>query len=299
LDDYHWIANREIHDALAFLLRHAPTQFHLVLTARAEPPLPLARLRALNRLLEIDAAALRFDLDETRRFLEHENFPALDSLEERMLCGQTEGWPAVLRIIASTSSRPGQDFGQYVRSLSGARRPIDAYLAEMLDGLPHDMVQFMMRTAILDRLCSPLCQAVSRVASSRELLESIELRQLLLVPLDQEGQWYRYHPLLSGHLRRSLETRLGHELPELHRRAYHWYASQELWTDAVQHAIAAGDTDQAMSWIEVCAMALVKLGDLLTLLEWQNRFPTSCAVRSGSGLLSPGAWHSPCASRRH
>jgi LuxR family maltose regulon positive regulatory protein len=274
LDDYHWITHPEIHDALSFLLQHAPTQFHLVLTARTEPPLPLARLRAQNRLLEIDLAALRFDLDETRRFLEHENLGVLDPSELRMLCAKTEGWPAVLRIIASTSSQPGQDFGRYVHGLSGALRPIGAYLDEMLDGLPDDMVQFMMRTTVLDRLCAPLCDAVTGVASSRNLLESIEVRQLLLVPLDQEGQWYRYHPLLGGHLRQRLEAELGDEIPELHRRACRWYASQELWTDAVQHAIAAGDRDQAISWIESCAMALVKKGDLLTLLGWQRLFPT-------------------------
>jgi LuxR family transcriptional regulator, maltose regulon positive regulatory protein len=100
------------------------------------------------------------------------------------------------------------------------------------------------------------------------------VRQLLLVPLDQEGRWYRYHPLLGGHLRQRLEAEHGDEIPELHRRACRWYSSQELWTDAVQHAIAAGDRDQAISWIGSCAMALVKKGDLLTLLGWQRLFPT-------------------------
>ncbi len=274
LDDYHWITHREIHDALSFLLQHAPSQFHLVLTARTEPPLPLARLRAQNRLLEINPAALRFDPEETRRFLEHENLGTLDPSEVRLLCAKTEGWPAVLRIIASTSSQPGQDFERYVHGLSSALRPIGAYLDEMLDGLPQDMVQFMMRTAVLDRLCAPLCQAVTGVGSNRNLLEAIEVRQLLLVPLDQEGRWYRYHPLLGGHLRQRLEAELGDEIPELHRCACRWYASQELWTDAVHHAIAAGDRDQAISWIESCAMALVKKGDLLTLLGWQRLFPT-------------------------
>jgi LuxR family transcriptional regulator, maltose regulon positive regulatory protein len=282
LDDYHWIADRKIHDALSFLLLHAPSQFHLVLTTRTEPALPLTQLRAQNRLLEIDGGALRFDLDETRRFLEHENFPALDPSEVGMLCARTEGWPAVLRIIAATSSQPGQDFAQYVRRLSGSWRPIDAYLAEMLDGLPGDVVGFMVRTAILDRLCVPLCQAVTLMDASQDLLKSIEVRQLLLMPLDQEGQWYRYHPLLSGHLKQRLETNLGGEIPELHRRAYRWYASQELWTDAVNHAIAAGDTDQAVNWIEICAMRLVKIGDLITLLGWQSRFPAElmhCQVK--------------------
>src|SRR5258705_3587076 len=105
------------------------------------------------------------------------------------------------------------------------------------------------------------------------MLASIERRQLLLSALDHEGQWYRYHPLLAEHLKRRLESELGNELPELHQRAAHWYASQEMWTEAVQHAIAAGDTQQALVWIKNCAMELVKRGDLLTLLAWQRLFP--------------------------
>src|SRR5439155_26264609 len=109
---------------------------------------------------------------------------------------------------------------------------------------------------------------------SRELLASVEKRQLLLVPLDQEGRWYRYHPLLAEYLSQRLESELGNEIPGLHQRAALWYASQELWTDAVQHAIAAGDSVRALSWIENCAMPLVKRGDLFTLLGWQRLFPT-------------------------
>src|SRR5947199_9645681 len=116
--------------------------------------------------------------------------PALSVLfDVRLLHEKTEGWPAALRIVASTSIQLRQDFAQYVRNLSGAQRPIGAYLDELLAGLPHDMVQFMLRTAILDRLCAPLCEAVTGASSSQGLLGSIEKRQLLLAPLDQEGKW--------------------------------------------------------------------------------------------------------------
>jgi LuxR family transcriptional regulator, maltose regulon positive regulatory protein len=271
---YHWIAHPEIHDALSFLLTHASNQTHVVITTRTEPPLPLVRLRALNELLEIDASVLRFDLEETRRFLERERLDTLDPFELNLLLAQTEGRPAVLRIIASTSLQLGTDLGDYVRGGSAALRPIGAYLAELLGGLPPDMVQFMTQTSILDRLCAPLCRAVTGVESSRELLESMEVSRLLVAPLDQEGRWYRYHPLLAGHLEERLQTQFGDDVPWLHRRAYRWFAANELWTDAVQHAIAAGDRKQAVSWIENCAMALVKKGDLLTLLGWQRLFPT-------------------------
>ena len=133
---------------MSFLLKHAPPQFHLVIGSRVEPVLPLARLRAQNQMIEVDASALRFDLEETRQFLEHENFGALSSSEVKNLNAKTEGWPAVLRIVVSIALQKGEDPGQYVRGLSAAFRPISAYLAEMLDVLPQETVQFMLRTAI-------------------------------------------------------------------------------------------------------------------------------------------------------
>src|SRR4029077_5335186 len=274
LEDYHWVANPDIHEALTFFLRRAPSHCHVVLTTRTEPPLPLASLRAQNQLLEIDASALRFDLQETRSLLEIESPGGLVPSDMKLLHEKTEGWPAALRIVVSTSIQSRQYIAQYVRNLSGSQRPIGACLAEMLDGLPRDMVQFMLRTAILDRLSAPLCQAVAGMGTSQDLLKAIEAHQLLIAPLDQEGQWYRYHPLLAEHLRQRLENQFGDEIPLLHRRAYRWYASHGLWMEAVQHAIAADDTEQAVSWIENCAMALGKGGDRLTLLGWQRLYPT-------------------------
>jgi LuxR family transcriptional regulator, maltose regulon positive regulatory protein len=271
LEDYHWVNDPGIHDAVAFFLKNAPPQAHVVLTTRTEPPLPLASLRANNRLLEVDASALRFDLQETRVFVDREKPGSLTPTDVRLLHSRTEGWPAQLRIVISTSPSD-EDFGQYVRNLSGVQRPIDAYLAEMFDGLPPDLIAFMLRTAILDRLSAPLCETVAG-APARALLGSIEKRQLLLTALDKEGDWYRYHPLLAGYLKRRLETELGSELPKLHLRAAHWYASHEMWTEAVQHAIVGRDVDQALGWIKNCAMDLVKRGDLLTLLAWQRLFP--------------------------
>lgn len=165
LEDYHWITNPEIHEALAFFLRRAPSYCHVVLTTRTDPPLPLASLRAQNQLLEIDAPALRFDLQETRDFLEIERLGTLAPSAMRLLHEKTEGWPAALRIVASTSIQSRRDFGQYVRNLSGTQRPIGGYLKELLAGLPREIVQFMLRTAILDRLYAPLCEAVTRASA--------------------------------------------------------------------------------------------------------------------------------------
>ena len=275
LEDYHWIANPGIHEAVAFFLKRAPSHCHVVLTTRTEPALPLASLRAQNQLLEIDASALRFDMQETQNFVEIEKPGTLAPADVRLLHQKTQGWPAALRIVASMPVQMGEDFGKYVRNLSGTRSSIGAYLEEVLAGLPGELFQFMLRTAILDRLSASLCEAVTGASSSRELLESIGKRQLLLASLDHEDQWYRYHPLLAEYLMEGLKSELGNEIPGLHRRASLWYASQELWTDAVQHAIAGGDAVRALDWIRNCAMPLVKRGDLFTLLGWQRLFPNA------------------------
>jgi LuxR family maltose regulon positive regulatory protein len=273
LDDYHVVTHRGIHDGVAFLIRNAPSNFHLVVATRTEPPLPLGRLRAQNQVLEVDGSALRFDLGETRDFLEQGGLGRIDPSDLKTFHAKTEGWPAVMRIAVSTSCQSGTDLSHYLRGLTGTLRPIGAFMSEMLDGLPDEMVHFMLRSSILDRLTAPLCQAVTGTRQSQQMLDAIVDRQLLLVPLDREGEWFQFHPLLRAHLAKSLDARLGDEVPELHRRAYQWYAAGEMWTEAVQHATLAGDTARAIAWIEECAMVLVKRGELLPLLAWQRLLP--------------------------
>lgn len=296
LDDYHYITHPLIHETIAFFMRHAPAQFHLVLITRTEPPLQLARMRVENRLLQIDTATLRFALDETRQFLDREQGGRLDASDVKLLHTTTEGWPAALRIATSAALWQREDITHHVHALSVASRPFAAYLEDMLARLPPEAVQFMSRTAILDHLTAPLCVAVTGVKSSQDLMEFLAGHQLLLVPLDQEGRWYRYHHLLREYLYGRLEARFGAELPKLHRRAYRWFAAQELWADATRHAIAAGDLEPAMTLIENCAMALVKTGELHTLLGWQHQLP-SHLMRSQTKLRLAIAWGMALAMR--
>ena len=284
LEDYHWLGAPRIHQTVAYFLKHAPPHCHVVITTRTEPPLPLATLRAQNQLIDIDAVALRFDMQETQAFLDSTKPGALGHADVQLLQRKTEGWPAALRIISAMRPQSGSGLREYVHSLSGSQRSIAAYLTEMLDGLPAELVDFMLRTAILDRLSGPLCEAVTGSSSSHTILASLAQRQMLLTPLDSEGMWFRYHTLLAEYLAQRLRANRAIEVPELHRRAARWYASRELWTEAVQHAIAAGDSERAIGWIKNCAMALIKRGDLFTLLEWQRQFPDElmrgqCEVR--------------------
>jgi LuxR family maltose regulon positive regulatory protein len=273
VDDYHLISRPAIHDALSYFIANAPSNVHVVVCTRTDPPLPLANLRARNDLLEIDASTLRFNFDETRRFVEHECPGGLRAASVKSLFASTEGWAAALRISASVLSRDECKPDWDVSAPSGASRPFAAYLEDMLKRLPAEMVEFMLRTSIVDRLSASLCEAVTGIAAQQGMLDTISARQLLLEPLDIEGRWFRYHHLMSEYLRRRLETRRRDEVVDLHRRACQWYAKEALWTDAVKHAIAAGDTQDAVSLMGHCAMALVTKGDLLTLLGWQRQFP--------------------------
>ncbi|MFP3564138.1 LuxR C-terminal-related transcriptional regulator [Paraburkholderia sp. SIMBA_030] len=273
LDDYHLISLAAIHDAMSFFIANLPSHVHVVICTRTDPALPLGRLRARNDLLEIDGPALRFNFDETRSFVEHECPGKLRASGVKSLFAGTEGWAAALRISTSVLSREQCKPGWELSAPSGASRPFAAYLEDMIRRLPVETVEFMLRTSILDRLTAPLCEALTGVEASQSLLEAIAARQLLLDPMDQEGHWFRYHHLMGEYLRLRLETQYRDEVPALHRRASQWYAAQELWTDAVRHAIAAGATEDAIALMGQCAMALVTKGDLLTLLGWQRQFP--------------------------
>jgi LuxR family maltose regulon positive regulatory protein len=205
----------------------------------------------------------------------------------------TEGWAAALRIAASSIASGGEAAGT---ALSGTSRPIAAYIDDLLAGLPDEAVEFMTRASVIDSLAADLCRTVTGVQASGEMLESLVGRHVLLEPLDADQQWYRFHRLLLDYLRVRLRARYAAELPQLHRRAFTWYAEHELWTDAARHAIAAGDTAQAIAWIARCGMTLVKRGDLLTLLGWQREFPPEL-MRGQLNVRLAIAWGMALATR--
>jgi LuxR family transcriptional regulator, maltose regulon positive regulatory protein len=274
IDDYHLITETPIHEAMALFIANMPSQVHVVLCSRTDPPLPTAKLRARNDLLELDASTLRFNFDETRRFVEHECPGKVRTTDMKSLFATTEGWAAALRISASVLARDDRPRGWTASVPTGASRPLADYLEDILQSLPAGMLDFMLRTALLDRLSAPLCEALTGLGSSQDMLDAIVARQLLLEPMDLEGQWFRYHPLMAEYLQRQLKARYRDEVAELHRRAWQWYAAARQWTDAVKHAIAAGATDDAIRLMEHCAKSLLKKGDLLTLVGWQRQFPS-------------------------
>ncbi|MDQ0390871.1 LuxR C-terminal-related transcriptional regulator [Labrys monachus] len=273
IDDFHCILDAEILDGIDLLLKYAPRNFHVILTTRLDPGLPLARLRSQNRLVEIDASSLAFDLNEIGAFLKQEQLGDLSVSALSLLHRRTEGWPALLRILSVTSSQSGETFSSYIERLTGDLKPVTEFFADLLDGLAPALLEFMMRISVLRRFSEALCASVTNDVASIRHLASLATRHVLLIPLDQEGTWYRFHPLLAEHLSRELQARSAGAIPELHRRAADWLARNELWTEAIHHAIAAGDMNRAAEWIAGCVMSLIKSGDLITLLSWQRLFP--------------------------
>jgi LuxR family maltose regulon positive regulatory protein len=296
IDDYHLISQASIHEAMSLFIASVPSQVHVVLCTRTDPPFPTAKLRAHNDLLEIDASTLRFNFDETRRFVEHACPGKLGTTDMKSLFTTTEGWAAALRISTSVLARDDRPRGWQAGTPTGASRPLADYLEDILQSLPSGMFEFMLRTAILDRLSAPLCEAITDIAPSQAMLDSIVARQLLLEPLDLEGHWFRYHPLMAEYLQRRLETLHHEEIAGLHRRAWQWYAAQHQWTDAVRHAIAAGATDDAIHLMEHCATSLLKRGDLLTLVGWQRQFPADL-MRAQITVTLAVAWGTVLALR--
>ena len=272
LDDYHVVTDSRCHELIAFLLRYGPSNLHLVLLTRTEPPLALSRLRLEDNILEIDASLLHFDLSETSQFLGSELCSSLEAKGVARLHAATEGWPAAVQ-LARISLRISSDPVAHLRTLSGATHKISEYLDGTLNALPEADVRFLLQSSILKQMNGAICEAVTGVPRSAALLARLQREQFMVISLDETGDWYRYHHLMHEFLSNPLQTRESGEIAELHRRAYAWYAAEGFWTEAVQHAIAAKDYDRALEFVSQCAMSLVIKGDLLTLLAWENQLP--------------------------
>jgi LuxR family transcriptional regulator, maltose regulon positive regulatory protein len=252
LDDYQFISNPIIHNGIAFFLDRLPDAVHLVIATRTDPPIPLAKLRARNQLIEIRADQLRFSSDEAVAFL-HKVMQLPLSLEEiSTLEARTEGWAAGLQ-MAALSIQGRSDTHQFISAFSGSHRYILDYLAEeVFNHQPENVQHFLLTTSILDRLCGELCDALleSGFASSQSLLEYLDHANLFLVALDNERRWYRYHHLFADLLHARLYQSQPDSVPGLYRRASAWFDQNDLPTEAIQYALSASNFESAAELIE-------------------------------------------------
>ncbi len=250
LDDYHLIDAREIDEALTFLLDHLPPQLHLLITTREDPNLPLARLRVRGKLTEIRVEDLRFAPGEVAEFLNQAMGLNLSPENIAALEARTEGWIAGLQ-MAALSIEGRTDSSGFIQAFTGSHHFILDYLVEeVLQQQPESVRNFLLQTAILDRLSGSLCDAVTEGKGSQKVLESLERGNLFLVPLDQERKWYRYHHLFAEMLRARVGTEQTTPIEVLHTRASTWYAVHGQFADAIRHALAATDFEGAAGLIE-------------------------------------------------
>jgi LuxR family maltose regulon positive regulatory protein len=256
LDDYHLIESIEVHESVAFLLDHLPPSLRLVLLTRADPPLPLAALRAKGDLREVRAGDLRFTDEEAGAYLRGAMDLDLAPEDIARLGERTEGWIAALQ-LAALSLQGRSDAEGFVAAFSGDDRFVVDYLAtEVLHRQPDDLRAFLLETSVLDQLSGDLCDAVTGRTDSRAVLEHLERSNLFLVPLDDQRRWYRYHHLFADVLRAHLAQERPEDTDELHRRASDWLADDDQPLEAIAHAMAGGDPERAARVIELAARAM-------------------------------------------
>lgn len=274
-DDYHSVDSAAVDRAVAFLVDHLPAEVHLVIIGREDPALPIARLRASGQLAELRAHELRFTAEETRRFVNGFTGLQLSDQDVDTLRQATEGWVAGLQLAAlSVDGDPHP--GARIRAFSSSNRFVIDYLVEeVLARLPGELVRFLVRTSVLDRMCGPLCDAVldgtetGSVPTGQERLEYLDRANLFVVPLDDERHWYRYHHLFRDLLRQRLgqaETREA--IDALHCRAGEWLERNGFELEAFGHAAVAGDIASAHRLIRGQGVPLYARGALAPIAAW-------------------------------
>ncbi len=293
LEDYHTIEAGAIHGALTFLLDNLPSQVHLVISTRADPPMPLSRWRSRGMMIEIHAEHLRFTLQESVAYLNDVMNLHLVAEDVAALNQRTEGWIVGLQMaaLALQGKVSQQDASAFVQAFSGSHHYILDYLVEEVLAYQSDKLQtFLLQTSILSQLAGPLCDAVTGREDGQQTLEVLDTANLFLVPLDDERRWYRYHHLFAEVLRVRLQRTAGKEsLAPFHIRASEWYEDCGEVTEAFRHAVAAHDFERAARLIEGNWLRVGHAGQMNTVLRWLQLMPEE-VVRARPMLSGAFAW---------
>ncbi len=267
LDDVHLLRNSECRAALSVLADHVPSGSRLVLAARAEPPLRTARLRAEGKLLEIGPGDLSLTVEEAATLL----FAAgvqVGGDDVAALHRRTEGWPAGL-YLAALYLREGGSLPGTAASFGGDDQFVSAYVeSEFLTRISSSQRAFLTRTAVLERMSGPLCEAVLELPGSAAALAELARSNLLLVPLDRRGQWYRYHHLFRDMLLAEAERLESGLIPVLRRRAAAWCLRSDLPEEALEYSMAAGDVDLVARLVEELWLPTSRRARITTLQRW-------------------------------
>ncbi len=274
LDDLHLVDRADIHEQLGFLVEHLPPHVHVVVSTRADPGLPLARLRVRGDLVEVRSADLRFTAEEAAAYLNDVMLLGLSAADAATLERKTEGWIAALQ-LAVLSLEGRDDASAFIEDFAGSGRYVVDYLVdEVLARLPDDLRDFLMTTSVLRRMSAPLCDAVTgRPGSGRKLLDRLERQNLFLVPLDAHRQWFRYHHLFADVLRAHLGDTQVEALPAIHRRASEWFEAHGQRAEAIHHALETHDYEWAAELVERAIPEMIRSRQEAVLRSWLTPIP--------------------------
>ena len=273
LDDYHMLDSKAVDNALTFLLEHQPPHMHLVITSREDPNLPLARLRVRGQLTELRAADLRFSPSEAAEFLNQVMGLNLTGENIAVLEARTEGWVAGLQ-LAALSMQGHQDVSGFIQAFAGDHRYIVDYLVEEVLKRQSEAVRnFLIQTAILERLNGSLCEAVTGQPGGKARLENLQRGNFFLIALDDRRYWFRYHHLFADVLHMHLLAEQPDLVSTLHRRASEWYEQNGSTADAIRHALAGGDFERAADLVEQIFPAMSRNRQDVILLGWLKALP--------------------------
>jgi LuxR family transcriptional regulator, maltose regulon positive regulatory protein len=280
LDDYHLVDNHEVHEGVTFLLEHLPAHVHLVISTRADPDLPMARLRVRGELVEIRAADLRFTPDEADAYLNVATGLDLAAEDVAVLENRTEGWIAALQ-LAALSLRGREDVSGFISRFAGDDRYIVDYLIEEVLRHQGDALRaFLLQSALLDRLTGPLCDAVTGRKDGSAMLVALERANLFIVPLDDRREWYRYHHLFADVLRARMLSEQPEQVSQLHQRASQWFERHDLTEEAIRHSLAARDFERAAQLIELAMPAIRRDRQNALMYGWLSALPANIVRRS-------------------
>jgi LuxR family maltose regulon positive regulatory protein len=292
LDDYHAITSADVHETLTYLLDNAPEQLRVLVATRSDPPLPLARLRSRGQLTEVRATDLRFTAQEASDFLNEVMGLDLAMADVEALDDRTEGWAAGLQLAGlSLRGRAGPgDVSAFIEAFTGSNRFVVDYLAdEVLAQQSAEVREFLLRTSVLERLTGSLCAAVTGQLDSGALLDRLDRDNLFVVPLDHDRTWFRYHHLFADVLRARLMAGDPAVVDQLHRDASGWYATHDLFEDAIRHAFAGKDFDRAGRLVEQALAPTRQQRRDALLLGWLRALPEE-VVRPNPVLSMSVGW---------
>ncbi|BFM17905.1 LuxR C-terminal-related transcriptional regulator [Maricurvus nonylphenolicus] len=274
LDDYQVIHDASIHAAIDYLIQHASDNVHLVISSRSTPAISIAKYKGKGFLTELNDKDLRFEIDECRQFILANYSHTVSSSDIQRLYDITEGWVTGLQLAIIPQTIHEQDFS--FKAITSDSNSISNFMSDVvLAHFPNSVLDFLLSASILDRFNASLCDAVTGRTNSYHIINELLANRLFIQSLDDDGNWFRFHNLFSDHLKKRLIRENQIDLKALHQQAQRWFADNHLWAEAVRHALAAGNKDDALTYIDKCAMTLVESSNMVQLMEWANRLSES------------------------